>query len=174
MSVLKKFKYILLFIALPYAAFAQDTTALKKLATRFANATFNSDHKLVIDLTYPKLVELSGGRDSMQKLIVERIESLQKQGVMKFEGSVGSPGPFIKAGNQIHCLLPETLFLKMFTGRYVTQSYLLAISNDKGKSWTFMDVGKMPAEVLHKLLPNYNDELVIPTPGKPMFFPDQQ
>jgi hypothetical protein len=174
MSVLQKITYILLFIALPYAAFAQDTTALKKQASRFANATFNSDHKLVIDLTYPKLVELSGGRDSMQKLIVERIASLKKQGVMSFEGSVGSPGPFIKAGTQIHCLLPETIMLNMFNGRYVTRSYLLAISDDKGKSWTFMDVGKMPVEVLHKLLPNYNNGLVIPTPGKPMFFPDKE
>jgi hypothetical protein len=174
MSFLKKFKSLLFLIAIPYATFAQDTSALKKQANRFANATFNNDHKLVIDLTYPKLVELSGGRDSMQKLIIERIESLKKQGVMKFEGSVGSPGPFITAGKQIHCLLPETLILKMFNGRYVTRSYLLAISNDKGKSWTFMDVGKMPGEVLHKLLPDYNDELVIPTPGKPMFFTDER
>jgi hypothetical protein len=96
MSVLKKFKYLLLFIAIPYTTFAQDTTALKKLATRFANATFNSNHKLVVDLTYPKLVELSGGRDSMQKLIIERITALQKQGVMKFEGSVDSPGPLYR------------------------------------------------------------------------------
>jgi hypothetical protein len=174
MSVLKKFKYLLLFIAIPYTTFAQDTTALKKLATRFANATFNSNHKLVVDLTYPKLVELSGGRDSMQKLIIERITALQKQGVMKFEGSVDSPGPFIQAGDQIHCLIPETLFLNVLSGRYVTRSYLLDISNDKGKTWTFMDVGKMPADVLHKLLPNYNNELVIPASGKPMFFPYRQ
>ena len=172
MPFIKNFKYLLLLIAIPYATLAQDTTQLKKQANRFANATFNSDHKLVIDLTYPKLVELSGGRDSLQKLIVERIEALKKQGVIKFEGSVGSPGPFIKAGSQIHCLLPETLVLKMFNGHYVTRSYLLAISNDKGKSWTFLDVGKMPGTVLRKLLPNYNDELVIPTPGKPMFFTD--
>lgn len=174
MPFLKNFKYLLLFIAIPYTTLAQDTIQLKKQANRFANATFNSDHKLVIDLTYPKLVELSGGRDSLQKLIVERIEALKKQGVTTFEGLVGSPGPFFKAGNQIHCLVPEILVLKMYNGRYVTRSYLLAISNDKGKSWTFLDVGKMPADVLHKLLPNYNDELVIPTSGKPMFFPDQQ
>jgi hypothetical protein len=171
---MRLFCLAIIFSALPFVIFAQDTTALKKQANRFANATFNSDHKLVIDLTYPKLVELSGGRDSMQKLIVERIASLKKQGVMKFEGSVGSPGPFIKAGTQIHCLLPETIMLNVFNGRFVTRSYLLAISDNKGKTWTFMDVGKMPVEVLHKLLPNYNNELVIPTPGKPMFFPDKE
>jgi hypothetical protein len=60
----------------------------------------------------------------------------------------------------------------MFNGRYVGRSYLLAISDNKGKSWTFLDVGKMPADVLHKLLPNYNNDLIIPPSGKPMFFAD--
>ncbi|GGH02460.1 hypothetical protein [Mucilaginibacter phyllosphaerae] len=162
----------LLLLTLPCITCAQDTALVKKQAQRFASASFNGDFKTVTDLTYPKLVALSGGRDEMQKLISERIEGLKKQGIIQFSGSVGSPGKFYKAGTQIHCLLPETIILKMFNGHYVSRSYLLAISNDMGKSWAFMDVGKMPPEVLYKLLPDYNDNLVIPTPGKPMFFTD--
>jgi hypothetical protein len=170
MPLLKPIIYLLLFAALPFTASAQDTLFIKQQAARFAKASFYSDHETVINLTYPGLVTYSGGRDTMQKLITERIESLQKQGVISFDGYVDSPGPFYKAGNQLHCLIPETIILKMFNGRYVSRSYLLAISADAGKSWTFMDVGNMPNSVLHKLLPNYNDELVIPAPGKPMFF----
>lgn len=170
MSAFKK--YVLLLLLLPFSAIAQDALILKKQAKRFAEATFSSDHKTVIDLTYPRLIQLSGGRDTLQKLITERIESLKKQGIIKFDGSVGSPGPFYKAGKQIHCLIPETIILHMFNGRYVNRSYLLAISDNAGKSWTFMDVGKMPSEVLHKLLPNYNEELIIPASGQPMFFAD--
>jgi hypothetical protein len=91
---------------------------------------------------------------------------------MKFDGSVDAPGKFYKAGTHIHCLVPETVILRMFNGRYVSRTYLLAISTDQGKSWTFMDVGKMPSDVLYKLLPDYNDDLVIPSSGKPMFFTD--
>jgi hypothetical protein len=157
---------------LSFTTCAQDTVFLKKQAKRLAAATFNGDHQTVIALTYPELIKLSGGKEQMQKLITEKIESLKKQGVMKFDGSIGSPGPFYKAGDQIHCLLPETLVLKTFSGRYVGRSYLLAVTNDKGKSWTFLDVGNMPADVLHRLLPNYNESLVIPASGKPMFFAD--
>jgi hypothetical protein len=172
MCSIKNFIFFILVLLIPFATFAQDTAVVKKQAKRFAVATFNGDFRTVIDLTYPKLVELSGGRDTMQKLITERIETLKKQGIMTFDGSVGSPGPFYKAGSQIHCLLPETIILRMFNGRYVGRSYLLAISDNKGKSWTFLDVGKMPADVLHKLLPNYNNDLIIPPSGKPMFFAD--
>jgi hypothetical protein len=168
----KHFAYLVLFATIPFTASAQDTLVIKSLASRFAKASFNSDHKTVIDLTYPGLVAYSGGRDTMQKLITERIASLKKQGVISFDGSVGSPGPLYKAGNQLHCLIPETIIMKMFNGRYVTRSYLLGVSTDSGKSWTFMDVGNMPQTVLHTLLPDYNDDLVIPTSGKPMFFND--
>ena len=162
-----------LFLSLLFnTACAQDTVFLKKQARRFATATFNGDHQTIIALTYPELVKLSGGPEQMQKLITEKIESLNKQGVMKFDGSIGSPGAFYKAGTEIHCLLPETLVLKTFNGRYIGRSYLLAVTKDKGKNWTFLDVGNMPADVLHHLLPTYNDELVIPASGKPMFFAD--
>ena len=165
-------QYLLIFLMLPVCAFAQDTGTLKKQADRFAKASFNGDYKTVIDLTYPQMVAYSGGRDTLQKLITDRIAALRTQGVMTFDGSIGSPGPFLKAGSQIHCLVPETLILKIFNGRYVTSTYLLAISNDNGSNWTFMDVGKMPPDILLKIVPNYNTDLRIPLAGKPLFFAD--
>lgn len=165
-------RYIIFLFLIPVWAFAQDTAAIKRQANRFAKASFNGDYKTVIDLTYPQLIAYSGGRDSLQKLMDERIAALKKQGVMTFSGSVGAPGPIIKAGTQLHCLVPETIVLQLFNGHYLTSTYLLALSDDKGKSWTFMDVGKMPAEVLQRLVPNYNADLRIPPAGKPLFFAD--
>ncbi len=166
-------KYILLLFIIPLTAVAQDTTYLKKQAGRFARASFNGDYKTVIALTYPKLIEYSGGRDTMQKLITNRIEGLKKQGVIAFDGYVDAPGKLHDAGGQIHCLIPEVVTMKMFNGRYVNRTYLLAISDDNGKSWTFMDVGKMPLNLLQRLVPKYNLDLNIPTAGKPMFFADK-
>lgn len=170
MPCCKRFILFLLFI--PIFSFAQDSTVVKKQANRFAKASFNGDYKTVLDLTYPKLIAYSGGRDTMQRLIKERIESLKKQGVIAFDGYVDEPGKFHNAGDQILCLIPEIVLMKMFNGRYVNRTSLLAISDDQGKSWTFMDVGKMPTELLQRLVPNYNPDLVIPAPGKPMFFAD--
>ena len=108
----------------------------------------------------------------MQKLIGDKIESLRKRGILKFDGSVGSPGKFYKAGNEIHVLIPETIVLKIKTGHFTGRSYLLGITNDTGKTWTFLDVGNMPADVLHRLLPNYNSNLVIPPAEIPVYYED--
>lgn len=154
-------------------AYAQDTTVVTRLANRFAKATFSGDAKTVLDFSYPGLIKLSGGRDAMQKMITERITELKGRGVMKFDGWVNSPGPFYTAGEQIHILFPETVVMRMINGRYITHSYLLGISEDKGKSWSFMDVGNMPANVLERLLPKMNPNMRIPAATKPTFFPDQ-
>lgn len=168
---MRYFKFILLLL-LPCRIFAQDTTAFKKQAMRYAVASFDGDHKTLIDLTYPALIELSGGRDMLHKLITDKIETLRKRGITRFDGTVGSPGKFYKAGAQIHCLIPEYIIFKMPKGHYAGQSYLLGVSDDKGKRWKFLDVGSMPASVLHKLLPNFNDALVIPESPKPVYFDD--
>src|SRR6478735_11702153 len=102
-------RYILFLFIIPLTVVAQDTTLVKKQATRFAKASFNGDYKTVIDLTYPKLVEYSGGRDTMQKLISSRIEGLKKQGVIAFDGYVDSPGKIHDAGGQLHCIIPEVI-----------------------------------------------------------------
>lgn len=169
---MKVFLKLALLFLLPGPLFAQDTTVFKKQAAHFAAATFYGDHKTVIDLTYPALIELSGGRQMMQKLITDKIETIRKRGITKFDGSIGSPGKFYKAGNQIHCLIPEFLIFKMPKGHYTGQSYLLGVSDDDGKSWKFMDVGNMPPAILHKLLPNFNNSLVIPESAKPVYFAD--
>ncbi|MBL4677504.1 MAG: hypothetical protein JKY70_15070 [Mucilaginibacter sp.] len=153
-------------------AYAQDTTMVKRLVNKFAKATFNGDAKTVLDFSYPGLIKLSGGREAMEKMITERIAELKGRGVMKFEGWVNTPGPFYNAGDQLHVLFPETVVMKMINGRYISHSHLLGISEDKGKSWTFMDVGNMPENVLKRLLPNFNPDLHIPAPTQPTFFSD--
>ncbi|MBK0378622.1 hypothetical protein [Mucilaginibacter segetis] len=163
---------LLSFFIWPFFSRAQDTLLVKMQANRLAEATFKGDYNTVIDLTYPKLIELSGGRGALQKLITEKMAGLKKQGIVEFNGSVGSPGKFFRAGDQLHCLIPEMIILKSVTGHYVAHSYLLGISSDNGKSWTFLDVGNMPDNVLHRLLPNFNKELIIPESSKPEFIPD--
>jgi hypothetical protein len=166
---MKLLRVLVLFLLPSLALHAQDTTVIKRQATLMAQATFKGDHKTIIAYTYPKLVELSGGPEQMQKLITERVDALKKQGILSFEGTIGSPGKFYEAGTETHCLLPEEIIIKTSYGRFLSRSYMLGVSNDKGKNWTFLDVGNMPPDVLHRLLPNLSAEIIIPPPAKPEF-----
>lgn len=157
------------FFTFPLLAHSQDTTLIIRQANILARATFKGDAKTITIYTYPALVELTGGKEKFQQLITDRMAKLKYQGINKFDGIIGSPGKFLTAGNEIHCLLPEDIFLTTMAGRYKSKSYLLGISKDGGINWTFLDVGNMSPAILHQLLPNFNNDIVIPPPAKPEF-----
>ncbi|TFF30429.1 hypothetical protein [Mucilaginibacter psychrotolerans] len=164
---------LLLLLLLPFSTLhAQDTAVVKHQANLIAQATFKGDYETVIAYTHFRLVAMSGGKEKLRQLITERMKELKDQGITGFSGTIGTPGKFYLAGNELHCLLPEDIILTTSVGRYLSRSYLLGVSSDKGKNWTFLDVGSMSADILHQLLPNFNDDLKIPPPVKPEFLPN--
>lgn len=164
---------ILLVLLFPFSTLhAQDTAIVKHQANLIAEATFKEDYQTVVAYTHPSLIAIWGGKDKLYQIIVERMQELKGQGITSINGSIGSPGKFYRSGNELFCLLPEDIIITASAGRYHGKSYLLGISSDEGKNWTFLDVGNISADVLHRLLPNFNDDLKIPPPVKPEFLPN--
>lgn len=154
-------------VIIPAFSFAQDTTVVKKQAEAVANAELKGNYAIAASHTYPKLVLAVGGKDKMTATIKQATEMLNAQGITIQSISIGSPGKFYKAGTEIHCLVPERIVLTTGNGRLVNNSYLLAISKDGGKFWYFLDINRGTYNLIPKLFPNFNKNLVIPEPTQP-------
>lgn len=63
--------------------------------------------------------------------------------------------------------------MKTGFGSLSLESTLIAISKDKGKTWTFIDTSIYQINDVKKALPDLSPELVIPAPVPPKFVPDQ-
>lgn len=64
--------------------------------------------------------------------------------------------------------------MKVPGGRATAKSFLLGISTDKGKTWTFVDGNGIGDEkVKRKLLPNLPAEFKLPKKEKPVFRKDE-
>jgi hypothetical protein len=62
--------FLLLFILLPCLALAQvDKKIIKQQAEQLAAAMVSNDYQTIVNFTYPKVVELLGGRDKMISII---------------------------------------------------------------------------------------------------------
>ena len=164
---MKAFKLIILLL-LPLSVFAQDTGLVKRQANGVAKALLNNDFKTVIAGTYPKAVEIAGGKEKLLNMMAAGMSQMKAQGFSFQKVTIGSPGKFYKAGTEIHCLLPETIIMKTSRGLMSAKSNLLAISGDKGKSWTFMDLNQRAISSIKTLFPNFNKNLVIPQPTLPV------
>ena len=165
---MKHFCRILFFLMLPLSLLAQDTTVVKEQAEVLANAVVKGDCKTLIDHMYPRLVQMMGGKEKMLTQANASMTQLKTQGFVFDAASIGSPGKFYKAGAEIHCLVPETISIKMPNGHLVAQSNLLAISKDGGKNWTFIDLNKNTIDAIPKIFPYFNNELKIPAPSQPV------
>jgi len=169
---LRLFIKIAFLLLLPATLLAQDTAVVKKQAEIMGNAMIDNNYSVLIDYTYPKLVKLMGGKEKMLQYLKTGVQQMKSSGFRFKNAIIGSPGRFYTAGSEIHCLIPETLDIKTPKGTLVTNAHLLAISQDNGKSWTFVDISERTMATVKQLFPNFNHDLKIPKDTEPIFTPD--
>jgi hypothetical protein len=166
-------QFILVLTFLSTASFAQINNAdIKKQAESTARALLTSDYETLIKFTYPKVIELVGGREKMISLIKNGRIEMSIQGVSFDKVIIGTPSKTVAAGTEILCLVPETVFMKVPKGKMKTETQLLGVSRDNGVNWYFIDAVNLNKDNVKFVLPNYNFDLVLPPKKQPEFIPD--
>lgn len=159
---------IFILLALPFAVSAQNPNVVEKQAKVVAGALIKGDYHTVVANTYPKAVEMAGGKTKMLQMLSTGLAQMKQQGFSFEKISIGTPGKFYTAGTEIHCLVPETIVMKMKEGRFKGESNLLAVSGDQGKTWAFLDLNNGSIKALEQIFPKFNHNLIIPRPQKPV------
>lgn len=161
------FAFALLFIG--HIARAQEgmATTIKTQALDMARAILAKDLDKVVEYFPPKLVEASGGkakvltvRDSMNKF-------MQQFGAEIKKVIVGNPGKIISYKGQLQTTLPQTTQVAFMQNTVVLETTLVAVSEDKGQHWYFIDANMYRSPKLKASLPELSPELMIPPQKKP-------
>lgn len=149
-----------------------DKKRIKEQAEVTAAALMQSDYETLLNHTYPVIIDMIGGREEMISVIENGRAEMEQQGISFESVTIGDPTETVEAGEEIHCLISQTLFLKVPKGRMKSESYLLAISQDNGAHWFFIDTVNLTMENIKDIIPNYNLSLVLPPRKQPLFIPD--
>lgn len=145
-----------------------DTINLKKQAQICANATLKRDYKTLLKYTHPNIIKLAGGADKMEAEVKAGMTAMDQRQISMVADRLGNiAGGPVNAGSEIHALLQHTIVMK-FQDKYMKMnSYLLAVSMDKGKNWVFADVAGLRKSGPKSVFPNYNPALKIPPATPP-------
>jgi hypothetical protein len=147
---------------LSFAKAGPKPDEVKKLAQELAKAVVKQDYAGVIDLTHPAIVKEMGSRMKA----IELIELMMKGAGFSYkEMKVGDPGEFHSQGANTFVVIPIKLEVNSPRGLLRGDSYLLGISPDDGKTWTFVEGYSM--EKAEKLLPKLPEKLKLPDLKKP-------
>jgi len=148
---------------------------LAEAARRDGKAMYDAFRKGRLDefasYTYPGLIKQAGGKKKMIEVLEKGLADMAREGFRFVSGVVSPPIQIVKAGSEIHALLPLEQVMSAPGGQLNLAGHLIGISADGGKTWTFIDSGKLTAGNIRQILPNYNPELKLPPKTEPKFVP---
>lgn len=99
---------------------------------------------------------------------------MKDNGFLLTKYEVGDPGRFHTQGDNTFVIIPATAEMKFSAGKIITNSYLLGISSDSGKSWKFVDgQGLADTNGRDSVLPPMPATLTLPIVGKPKITKDE-
>jgi hypothetical protein len=145
---------------------------LKDAAQKMGNLFIAKDYNNYVKYIHPNILNAIGGKEKMATLLKTSLADMEKQGYT-FKGvTIGQAISIIHFDKQLQSIIPQLLEIKTSEGRLIATSYLLAISNDDGKTWYFADTSGKPINEIKAIIPHLSDQLIVPAKTQPVFYKD--
>lgn len=148
----------------------KNQEVLKKVKTEAANsatALFNGDLDTVLRYTHPHIAEAAGGTEHLLSMLKQTLQSLSDEGTKLEHVEILQPYNLKQHADWLICLVPIHTVLNIADKRITTTGHLLAISEDQGTVWTFVDLASFRKDSLWQLFPNLTDAFEIPEKSQP-------
>ncbi len=143
---------------------------IKEQAELMGQLLIKKDFMSFSKYTYPKIVEMMGGRHKMVEVMEKESKEMLSEGTDFLNVTFGEPSKIITIGTELQCSVPQTIEMKVPNGRLIIKSTLISISIDNGKNWYFIDTSGGDIQTMKKALPNLSEELIIPEKTQPIFY----
>ena len=136
-------------------------------AQELMDAVAQKDYAKIVDLTYPKVIEVGGGREKLLAATTAEVKSMEAEGVTIISSTTSPPSQILHDAGAIFAVVPVTTKVKATGGTFQTEGALIGISNDGGRNWTFVDATGKDQTELKEVLPNL-DKLNLPPEKAPV------
>lgn len=149
-------------------AAAGRAALIKEQARKMSQAFIAEDFEALFDATYPKIFELSGGRDQLLAALKADAAAWKAQRLKVISYEVGEPGEVKSAGAKLVSVVPTVMKAETPEALYTYKAYMLAVSEDGGKIWKFIGGPNLNKEALKLLLPEAVGVVELPKVGAPV------
>ena len=132
-------------------------------------AVLYGDHRGMVDLTVPALVDSAGGKEGFVQLVTGAADEMRSKGFSMVEVTSAEPSELVESRDGIYAIVPYDIHMTGPGGATgVKPAYMIAMSMDGGRVWKFIDGGGAASDraTLRKLLPDFPDRLALPPEQK--------
>src|SRR5262249_19802435 len=126
----------------------------KAALEQMIEAMSNGNYGKVVDLTHPRLVEKEGGRERMTANMKWVMEDTNSNGFTGGASTVGEANQLLRTPKGVFVVFPISTELTGMGGKVAYTSVAVGISEDGGKTWTFVSNPPAVKKHLPDLLPD--------------------
>jgi hypothetical protein len=145
----------------------QAAERLKEQAAECGKAFVEGDFARLADYTHPSLLAKVGGREGMIAFLKKGVAEMKAEGFEPLSYVNADPSQVLVVGRQTYAVVPGTLKMRMSSGVLVSETFMLAVSSDAGKSWKFVSGSAADAAKLKILFPAAAGRLKLPAEKPP-------
>jgi len=147
-----------------------DHEIIKHQAQELSDAMIKGDYNKAADLTYPKLVELMGGRAKFISETEKVFKQMEAQQMRIVSNAIGEPRDMMEIKDEIYAIVPTEMRMKVPEGILASDVFMIAVSKDGGQNWTFVDTAaaREDSSALKMLFPDAASQLRIPELKRPV------
>jgi hypothetical protein len=133
-------------------------------AQRCAMASVKQDPVLLHRYTHPNVVAAAGGKEVFISLIKDTYKQFEADGVHIDTAYAEMPSSkIVEEQGELRCIIPNKLIISMEKTKIISHSNLLAVSQDKGRTWTFVEADKVTSSAAREaFFPKFKTDLHIP------------
>lgn len=155
---------VIFFSLVSGSLFAQlDTVGFEKAARTYAKAVENQNFEKILTLTHPKVLEQFGGKRQMMASAERDAQATKQKGFAMDKAELAEKLTPIRTPAYVFWCIPIRVTMKGPFGKVYSEAGLLGISEDKGKSYTFVSLAQIDLAVLLTLFPQIPTGLQMPT-----------
>ncbi len=159
MKNLLAFSYLFLFITI--VSGQTSNQSLNSQLREMRKFFLAEDYHAFADYTYPKVIEMMGGKERMIQATESSMNQMKSEGYQIKDIDYKDASGFLSQGKELQCSLTQELLMKIPQGEILSEYTLIAISEDDGKSWKFLDTSGKSKETMLKYFPNLPPDIDI-------------
>ncbi|AWH86693.1 hypothetical protein HYN59_16970 [Flavobacterium album] len=141
-------------------------------ADAMGKAFIAKDYAAFVKYSHPTVVQMMGGKAKMAEDTKKSFEEFEAEGVVFVNVTFGPPSKILVVGGEMQCTFNEMIEMRIPGGKLTAFTNVIAISNDNGANWYFIDCSENNAQAMRKLIPSLSPELILPEPIGPAFEED--
>jgi len=152
---------------------AQVIEEIKTAGQIYAYAQIHGDYEILLDFTYPLLIERAGGRPAMKKILKQIQETKTKKGQKLTSLEFGNDIQFTTNTTEVHAVVPIISVTKVPGGTITSEINLIAVGTEGRGNWYFIETTSINEQNISKVLPNWDHSLELPYKKPPVYKEDQ-